>query len=84
MRWHPWLPAVHSMMIADNGAEPGGNSGDSHRGENATTKRSPSRGRAKLSSIMMGIIIVAVTLLWATFLFWLATRMIVWIAAAII
>jgi hypothetical protein len=76
MRWRPRLPDVHSRMIADDGAEPGGNSGDPHRDENATTKRSPSRGRAKLSSIMIGIIIVAVTLLWVTFLVWLAARMI--------
>lgn len=69
------------MMIADNGAEPGGNSGDPHRDENSTTKRSPSRGRAKVSSIMIVIIIVSTIVLWATFLFWLAAKIIAWIAA---
>ena len=81
MSWHPRLPDVHSLMISDDGAEPGGNSGDPHRDENATTKRSRSRGRAKLSSIMIGIIIVSTIVLWATFLFWLAAKMIAWIAA---
>jgi hypothetical protein len=70
-------------MISDDGAEPGGNSGDPHRDENATTKRSPSRWQAKLSSIMIGLIIVATIVLWGTFLLWLATRMIAWIAAII-
>jgi hypothetical protein len=64
------------MMVAGNATEPNGNSGEPHRVKNATTKQSPSRGRAKLSSIMIGIIIVAVTLLWVTFLVWLAARMI--------
>jgi hypothetical protein len=74
MSWHPRLPDVHSLMISDDGAEPGGNSGDPHR------DGSPARGRIKLSSIMIGIIIVATIVLWATFLFWLAAKMIAWIA----
>jgi hypothetical protein len=71
------------MMVAGDGSEPDGNSGEPRRAENATTKPSPSRWWAKFFSIMFGIIIVATIVLWATFLFWLATRMIVWIAAAL-
>lgn len=77
------LGAVDPMMVAGNGTEPDGNSGDPRRAENATAKPSPMRWRGTFFSITFGIIIVATIVLWATFLFWLATRMIVWIAAAI-
>ena len=77
MRWFPLLPALTGL---DEGSD-NRTAGEPERGENTATELPPApRWSTKLFLLLFVTIGAAAIVLWATFLIWLAIKMIVGIA----